>query len=199
MLWLAIFMSHEIHTSTPILSALETRFSTRAYDTEYQLSKDELTAVLEAARWAPSGNNGQPWRYSVLQRGTELHTKVSEGLSGFNRSWAPMASNLIVVSTQKFKADGSAYGSAKFDAGLSVGHLIAQASSMGLATRIMGGINHTAIHETLGLEDSLEVLVVIALGKPAASLDGLEQGLVEREHAPRERHSLDEIVLHGRP
>lgn len=198
-MWLALSMSHEIHTSTPILSALENRFSTRAYDHDYKLSKTELTAVFEAARWAPSGNNGQPWRYSILERGTELHTKVSEGLSGFNRSWAPMASNLIVVSVLKYKADGSAYGSAKFDAGLSVGHLIAQAASMGLATRIMGGINHTAIHEALGLEDAVEVLVVIALGKPAASLDGLEEGLVEREHAPRERHSLDEIILHGRP
>lgn len=190
-------MSHEITTSAPILPALTKRFSTRAYDSAYQLTETELTSVFEAARWAPSGNNGQPWRYVVAHRGTDLHATVAAGLSGFNQAWAPQASALVVVAARNTKDDGTPYLSARFDAGLSVGRLLAQASELGLSTRVMGGIDHAAVHAAAGLDANLDVVVVIALGKAAGANADLSAEMAERENAPRTRLGLDEIVLQG--
>lgn len=190
-------MSHEVTTAAPILPALTRRFSTRVYDSSYKLSEAELTSIFEAARWAPSGNNGQPWRYVVAHRGTELHDKVSAGLGGFNGAWAPLASALIVVAARNSKDDGTPYTSARFDAGLSVGHLLAQAAELGLSTRVMGGIEHAAVHTAAGLDSSLDVVVVIALGKAAESNSELSPEMAARENAPRTRLGLDEIVLGG--
>jgi nitroreductase len=185
-------------TAVPILPALAERWSPRAYEASHSLSKDELTAVLEAARWAPSANNGQPWRFSVLERGSELHRLVSEQLTGFNQAWAPNASHLVVVSTLTKRADGEPYRSAHFDAGLAVQSMAVQAEALGLAAHVMAGADREEIHRILGLNGELEVLVLVTVGK-AADPSTLEGPAHEREVAPRTRLALSEIVLHGKP
>ena len=185
-------------TAAPILPVLAERWSPRSYDAAHEVSQHELTSILEAARWAPSANNGQPWRFSVATRGSELHEKVAAGLNGFNGSWAPSASALIVVSVLKTHADGSEYKSAHYDAGLAVANLTIQAQELGLHTHQMMGIEHATIHQNLGLDDNLAVLLVVSVGKVAAA-DQLTGPAYEREIQPRVRHALDEIVLHGKP
>jgi nitroreductase len=185
-------------TAAPIMPVLAERWSPRAYDDQHQISQHELISVLEAARWAPSANNGQPWRFSVAVRGTELHEKVTSGLSGFNAAWAPRASALIVVSVKKFNADGSAHASAHYDAGLAVATLCVQAQELGLHTHQMAGFMHDALHASLELDDDLEVVVVVSIGKVAPP-EVLEGPAFDREIAPRTRFTLDEIVLHGKP
>ena len=185
-------------TAAPIMPVLADRWSPRAYDDQHQISQHDLTSVLEAARWAPSANNGQPWRFSVAERGTELHTKVVAGLGGFNQAWAPRASAMIVVSVKKTNADGSAHRSAHYDAGLAVANLSIQAQELGLHTHQMAGILHDALHTSLELADDLEVLVVVTIGKVAPA-EVLEGPAFDREIQPRTRLTLDEIVLHGKP
>ena len=94
-------------TAAQIMPVLAERWSPRSYDTNYELTSHELLSMLEAARWAPSANNAQPWRFSVLTRGTDLFNQVAaEGLSGFNQAWAPNSSALVVVSIKTTTADG---------------------------------------------------------------------------------------------
>lgn len=181
-------------TAVPILPVLAERWSPRSYDADYQLSREKLLAVLEAARWAPSANNGQPWRFSVLERGSELHGKVCEQLNGFNQIWAPKASTLVVVSALTKRPDGEPYRGAHYDVGLAVQSMVIQAHAMGLVAHQMSGANRDAVHEVLGLGSDLEVLVLVALGK-AASPDALEAAARERELAPRTRLPLSELVL----
>ena len=185
-------------TAAPIAPVLADRWSPRSYDDAYEISSHDLTSILEAARWSPSANNGQPWRFSVAARGTELHSKVASNLSGFNASWAPKASALIVVSVLKTNADGSEHRTASYDAGLAVANLCVQAGELGLHTHQMSGIDHAGMHASLGLDDNLAVLVVVAVGKVAPA-DKLEGPAYEREIQPRVRLALDEIVLHGKP
>ena len=189
-------MSKIAITAAPILPVLAERWSPRSYDANHTISESELTSILEAARWAPSGNNGQPWRFSVATRGTELHSAIVAGLSGWNASWAPAASALIVLSVLRTHADGSPYKSAHYDLGLAASQLTIQAQALDLHVHTMGGIMHDEIHEVLNLDDNLEVVVVLTVGKlaPAEDLEGVLQ---EREVAPRTRLALDEIVLHG--
>ena len=186
-------------TAAPILPVLAERWSPRSYNTEYVLTQHELLSVLEAARWAPSANNAQPWRFSVLNRGEELFQQVAaEGLSGFNQAWAPNASTLVVVSIKTLTADGKENRSAPYDAGLAVANLVTQSHELGLHAHQIGGFVPEAVTSILGLADDLRPIVVVAIGKVAPA-DQLQGPAYEREIQPRTRLELDEIVLHGKP
>jgi nitroreductase len=190
-------MSKTPETSAPLTPLLEARWSPRSYDEAYELSDQELLSILEAGRWAASSNNGQPWRFSVAKRGSQLHAKVVAGLTGFNQGWAPTASALIVVSVKKAE-DGSSRKGNFYDAGLAVSQMSIQAQAMDLYTHQMGGILHDEIHKSLGLSSDLEVALVFTVGKKAPA-EKLEGPALERELAPRTRLELSEIVLHGKP
>jgi nitroreductase len=190
-------MSKTPETSAPLTALLASRWSPRSYDENHEISDQETLSILEAGRWAPSSNNGQPWRFSVAKRGSALHEKVTAGLTGFNQSWAPKASMLVVVSTQKDDT-GMAHAGNHYDAGLAVALMSIQAQSMDLYTHQMGGILHEQLHKDLGLTDDLEVIVVFSVGKIAPA-DQLQGGAYEKEVAPRVRLELSEIVLHGKP
>ncbi len=186
-------------TSAEIAPVLAERWSPRAFDETHTLSQHEALSLLEAARWAASANNAQPWRFSLLYRGDALWQKVvAEGLTGFNQSWAPRASALLVVSIKNQTPDGRPYEIARYDAGLAVATLSIQAEELGLRTHQMAGLVHASIHSTLELADDLDVLVAVAIGKQAAA-ETLQGPAFEREVAPRTRLELDEIVLHGKP
>jgi nitroreductase len=186
-------------TAAQIMPVLADRWSPRSFDTDYEITSHELLSILEAARWAPSANNGQPWRFSVLTRGTDLFNQVAaEGLSGFNQAWAPRSSALIVVSIQTKHADGRENTGALYDAGLSVANLVTQAQELGLHTHQMSGIVPVALSAALDLHEDLRPIVVVAVGKVAPA-DKLEGPAYEREIQPRTRLELDEIVLHGKP
>ena len=186
-------------TRAAIAPVLAERWSPRAFDETHTLSQHEALSILEAGRWAASANNGQPWRFSLLRRGEELWSKiVAEGLTGFNQSWAPKASALLVVSVKTQHQDGSPYRSAHYDAALAVATLSIQAEELGLRTHQMMGIVHASVARVLGLADDLEPLVIVAIGKQAPA-EVLEGPAYEREVAPRVRLDLDEIVLHGKP
>jgi nitroreductase len=152
---------------------------------------------LEAGRWAASSNNGQPWRFSVAKRGTELHESVVAGLTGFNQSWAPDAAALIVISVKRSDAGESIKGNF-YDAGLAVAQMCIQAQALDLYTHQMGGILHNDLHKSLGLAADLEIAVVITVGKKDVP-EKFEGEALARENAPRTRLDLSEIVLHGKP
>jgi nitroreductase len=186
-------------TAAPIAPVLAERWSPRAFDETHTLSQHEALSILEAGRWAASANNGQPWRFSLLNRGDALWQQVvADGLIGFNQGWAPRASALLVVSVKTQTADGKPWTGAHYDAGLSVAQLCIQAEELGLRTHQMAGIHKDAVHKILDLADDLEVLVIVAIGKQAPA-DTLEGPAFEREVQARVRHELDEIVLHGKP
>ena len=190
-------MSKTPETQAPLTDLIAARWSPRSYDKSHQISDSEILAILEAGRWAPSSNNGQPWRFSVAKRGTELHEKVVSGLTGFNQSWAPDASALIVVSVKKGDEGQSVKGNF-YDAGLAVAQMSIQAQSLGLYTHQMGGILHDQLHKSLELPSNLEVALVFTVGKKD-SPEKFEGEALARELAPRTRLDLSEIVLHGKP
>lgn len=190
-------------TSAAISPLLANRWSTRSYDANYEITDAQALAILEAGRWAPSANNLQPWRFSLLKRGTDLHTRIStEALSGFNGMWAPAASAYLVISRKVFTPDGAPNFISTFDSGLAAMSIMVEAEAQGLNGHVMAGITHDKVAEILELTEDLGVLVVIAIGKPHVLTQAEAEGtgrdaLYEREVAPRERHALSEIVLHG--
>lgn len=186
-------------TAAPVLSVIAERWSPRSYDATHELSKHELLSVLEAARWAPSAMNIQPWRFSVIKRDDALFGDlVAHGLKGWNQAWSPKASAIIVVSAVTADAEGKTNPYAQYDTGSAVQNLLLQAAELGLATHVMGGIEPEWLRENLALADNIAPIVALTIGKRALPED-LDGPLLERELLARTRLTLDEIVLHGKP
>jgi nitroreductase len=157
------------------------------------LDESALTALLEAARWAPSSANRQPWLFAVARRGTGLHAQVLTTLHEGNRRWAGDASALVVALAERHR-DGHRIGSADYDLGLAVAQLTVQAQALGLAVHQMGGFDHAAVTEVLGAADGVHPVVVVAVGRRAGA-DRLPDDLRQRETAPRHRRPLHSMLL----
>lgn len=181
-------------TSAPVLDTLAQRWSPRAFDTEHSLPEGALRGIFEAARWAPSANNTQPWRFIIARRGSESFAKVEAALLGFNQTWAGSAAALVVNVAETESADGKAQPWAEYDLGQAVAHLSVQAQSEGLHLHQMGGFDRDAIRASFNLESRFTPVSVTAIGA-IGSLDQLPEALREREAAPRVRMPLDDLVL----
>ncbi|MFY1632794.1 nitroreductase family protein [Solwaraspora sp. WMMB335] len=94
-------------TSQPLHQLLAQRWSPRGFDPEHRLTDRQVAALLEAARWAPSASNTQPWRFAVAPRGSAEHDAVLAALSAGNQGWAHAASALLVVAAQTTAGDGT--------------------------------------------------------------------------------------------
>jgi nitroreductase len=185
-------------TAVEINDVLANRRSPRSLDATAVLSKDDLLAVLEAARWAASAFNGQPWRFFVGQRGDEVFTQILDSLAPFNQGWAHRSSVLILVAGLPAREDGTPNKGFLYDCGLAVSQMVVETHHRGLVAHQMTGFDPEKAEQNLGIDASLIPVAVIAIGKQA-SAEQLEGPLLERENAPRERKALEEIVVKGLP
>jgi nitroreductase len=181
-------------TDTPILDVLAARFSTRVFDPAATIEESALASALEAARWSPSANNTQPWRFIVTRRGSDEFAEVYDTLRDFNKAWAGDAAVLVVAAATTTTADGSPMHFAQYDTGQAVAHFTVQASAEGLATHQMGGFDRAAVKDAFDLPESITPLTVIAVGA-AGSLTETSDEVRARESAPRTRLPLSEFVL----
>jgi nitroreductase len=179
-------------TGAPVHPLLAERWSPRSFDPEHTLDDGQVTALLEAARWAPSASNTQPWRFAVAHRGTAEHSAVLTCLAAGNQSWARHASALVVVAATEAGAQGRPQPWASYDTGQAVAHLSVQAQHDGLALHQMGGFDAEALAELL--PEGVTPLVVVAVGRRDEPVR-LPETLAARETAPRERLPLTELVL----
>jgi nitroreductase len=186
--------SRNADTDAPLISALVERWSPRAFDPTAEIGADTLRTVLEAARWAPSANNVQPWRFIVARRGTPEFTAVHDALLGFNQAWADSAAVLIVNVAEVADEQGTPRRWALYDLGQAVAHLSVQAQHEGLHTHQMGGFDVARLSEAFGLGDGLEPVSITALGS-LGDVDALPEQLRQREVAPRSRKPLGELVI----
>ena len=180
----------------PLLPEILDRWSPRAFSSERELTESEKFGILEAARWAPSSGNNQPWRIAWIDRSDKnFDNFCSESLSPGNAVWARNASALAVIITQT-EQDGKALDRAHYTTGLAAGQLILQVQYLGLFSHQMSGINIDAIKSFLKVQDHHEVQAVIAIGE-VTEPDTLPEDLAIREKADRERKDLSEIVIYG--
>ena len=191
-------LSMRAETSVAVNEIIATRRSPRSFNESATISNEDLKAILEAARWAPSAFNGQPWRYFVGKRGDEVFAQILSSLGEFNQMWAKRASALILVGSKTVKADGTPHADYQYDCGLSVAQLAIEAHDRGLIAHQMTGFDRAAAKSAVGLAEDLTPVVVIAIGTQD-SPEKLSDAMRERELAPRQRLSLEEIVIKGLP
>ena len=171
------------------------RWSPRALDVNDEISSDDLRAILEAARMAPSAHNGQPWRFIFGKRNDETFNEILSGLGEFNQMWAKNASVLLLVTGTKQRENGEPHPTFQYDAGLAVSQATFEAHHRGYVTHQMTGFSHDAMCKTFNLTTT-EPVVVIAIGKQADS-EILPDQMAEREVAAPSRKELSELIIKG--
>jgi nitroreductase len=172
------------------------RWSRRAMSGAH-VSRETLMTLFEAARWAPSSFNNQPWRFVYASRGTEAWRRFIELPTPGNKSWCQGAGALIlIVSKNTFDADGRPSKTHSFDAGAAWMSLALQAGMLGLTARGMEGFDYGRAIEAVGLPDGYSVEAMCAVGYPGAAED-LPEDLRARE-TPTGRRPVAETAFEGR-
>ena len=180
-------------TAVPVHPLLAERWSPRGFDRQHHVSDHQVIALLEAARWAPSAGNSQPWRFLVTRRGEHAHNQLFATLAPGNQAWADAASALVLVAART-TADATPQPWALYDTGQAVAAMVTQAQALGLAVHQIGGFDSDAARAEFALDAELTPVVVLAIGRadPDAELPG---HLAAREAAPRTRQLVSDLLL----
>jgi nitroreductase len=176
------------------------RWSPRAFDPQ-AISDEDLMTILEAARWAPSAFNAQPWRFIYARRDTPEWPNIFGLLAPMNQAWAARAAVLIVIvsattATMPGQAEPVPSYSHSFDAGAAWAHIALQATRLGWHAHGMAGFDVARSYEALGVPENFRVEAAIAIGK-IGDKSLLPPPLQEREQ-PNDRRPLEASVMAGR-
>ncbi len=185
-------------TDHDVLDVIRHRWSPRAFDASREIPTADVRRLFEAARWAPSSRNEQPWRFVVAdrRRSPEGHAALLSSLTPKNQIWAAAAAVLVLVAVRLTHEHGEVVNShAWYDAGQAVAFLSLQATGMGLATRQMQGFDTTLARAACDVPAPFEPAVMIAVGHEGdpstLSIDAHRSA----ELAPRDRRAIDQFVF----
>lgn len=195
-------MAHPKHARTDheILDLIGQRWSPRSFDGARAVSRADLLRLFEAARWAPSSRNEQPWRFVVADRQTspEAFAALAATLSGRNPTWASSAPVLALVAVRMtHERDGSENRFALYDAGQAVGFLTLQATAMDLAVRQMEGFDRERARAAAHVPEPFVPVVIMAIGYHGAAELLAHEPHREDETRPRVRQPIGTFVYEG--
>ena len=183
-------MNQSLH---PLLAG---RWSPTRFDPEHAIAQDEIDVLLQAARWAPSAGNSQPWAFIVARRGTVEHTRLVRHLAGSSAVWAPSASLLVANLSHRFVEDTDWEFSefSVYDLGQAVAHMSIQAQALGLHVRQFRAFDRDGIAREFAVPEHWEVTTLAAIGRAAPGA-GRASALDDTGEAPvRARRALDQIL-----
>jgi nitroreductase len=172
------------------------RWSPRSMIGDEELDEDTIMSLFEAARWAPSSYNNQPWRFIYAKRNTENWNKLFNLLAEPNKAWTKNAALLVVVVSRKNFEHNEKYSiTHQYDAGAAWENIALEASSKGLVAHGMQGFDYEKARVDLEIPDNFDVMAMIAIGKKG-SKENLPSELQNKE-LPTDRKPLNEIVMEG--
>lgn len=190
-------MHKPAETSVPVHDLIRDRWSPRAF-LDRPVPKDVLVSLFEAARWAPSCNNSQPWRFIVATSDDQAEYEKMQGcVNERNQNWSRLAPVIGFVCAYKLMANGKPSPTHYYDTGMATAQLLLQATQHGLVVHQMAGVLHDKIRETYGVPDDTDVVCGFGLGYQGdASL--LPDDLAGREVEPRVRQAITDMVFTGK-
>jgi len=186
-----------LDAAAPIHDLLAGRRSPRAFAPR-PVNSAQMTSLFEAARWAPSSANEQPWYFIVATPGdAPVYTALYESLAEGNRRWAAAAPLLVLcLARTTYVRTGKPNRHAWYDLGQAVASLALQATAMGLAVHQMGGFDGGEAARGCGVPEGFDPVVILAIGYAGAA-GTLPEDLAQRERAPRSRKPLGSFVFSG--
>jgi nitroreductase len=182
------------NTNHPINELIAKRWSARAFSTR-PVEKSKLLSILEAARWAPSSRNEQPWRYIVFTNENPEKLKIAQSVLKDINEYAKRAPILICAIARKTYSDNKNYNRLHFhDLGAANENMFLESFNQGLIMHEMGGFDVQKAKEVFSIPEEFEIGIMIAIGYQD-TYDVLPESLVKKASMPRERKSLSEIVF----
>jgi nitroreductase len=180
---------------------LRERWSVSVFDETHTLTGDQIRLLLNAARWAPSAGNGQPWAFVVAERGSAAHRVLTRHLSRGNSGWVPRASAVFLTVAQ-IAPDPAGNGPkgptySYYDLGQAAAHLTIQASAMGLSSHQFAGFDQDAVAAELAVPNWWQVMTGIAVGVHGDPSEADPRDAA-REARERVRKPLSEFVFEER-
>jgi nitroreductase len=190
----ATLITKPAKTDHPINEIIAKRWSARAFSTR-PVERAKLLSVLEAARWAPSSRNEQPWRYIVFTNDNPDKLKKAQSVLKDINNYAKRAPILICAITKKTYSDNRNYNRLHFhDLGAANENMFLEAFNQGLIMHEMGGFDVQKAREVFNIPDDFEAGIMIAIGYQDVH-QVLPQSLRQKAHLPRERKPLSETVF----
>ncbi len=186
-------------TDNPIHPLLAERYSPYVYEPK-AVEPDKLRSCFEAARWAASSFNEQPWTFFVATRDDEAAwSQMLECLMEANQAWAKDAGALVLtVAARNFTRNGKPNRVAEHDVALAVANLTFQAMHTGLQVHQMAGINQAVARQTFDIPDGHDPVTALTIGYAAHPDAGADQDIAKRDRGQRQRKPLSEIVMAGK-
>ena len=191
-------MDKPAESNSPLHDLIAQRWSPRAFRAK-PVEQALLGSLMEAARWAPSCFNEQPWRFMVETKDNpEGFERLLNCLVPFNQSWAGKAPVLLLsVACGSFSRNGKPNRHGAYDTGMAAENLTLQAQALGLAVHQMGGFDADAARAAYGIPEGFEPMAAFAVGY-AGEPEDLDDGAAEKERAPRVRKPLTETFFSGK-
>ncbi|MGB0036570.1 MAG: nitroreductase family protein [Candidatus Acidiferrales bacterium] len=185
-------------TRVPIHDLMRDRWSPRAFE-DRPVEPEKLCALFEAARWAASSYNAQPWHFIVAAKDDpQNYQRVLDTFVEFNQAWAKNAPVLVLsVARLKFEHNKETNRHAFHDVGQAAANLALQASALGLQVHQMAGILPDKAREIFGIPEGFEAVAGIVIGYPGEPAS-LPEALRERELGARKRKTLESFVFKGK-
>lgn len=180
---------------SPIIEVIKNRRSRRAY-ADKPVEQAKVASLFEAARWAPSSVNEQPWLYVYASKENQiLWDKIFDALNDSNKIWVKNVPLLIASFVRKnFTRNDRPNSAARYDLGAANAFLSLQATHLGLNVHQMGGFDSGKLIANLNVPDIYEPVIILAIGYPG-EIELLPEHLKQRELAPRERFVQQEFVM----
>ena len=190
----ATIITKPAKTEHPINDLIAKRWSARAFSTS-PVERSKLLSVLEAARWAPSSRNEQPWRYIVFTNDNPEKLKKAQSVLKDINNYAKRAPILICAITKKTYSDNGNYNRLHFhDLGAANENMFLEAFNQGLIMHEMGGFDAQKAREVFNIPEDFEVGIMIAIGYQDIH-QVLPESLIQKAYLPRERKPLSEIAF----
>lgn len=183
-------------TTVKIHPLITHRWSPRMFDDKV-ITNHHLKQLLEAARWAASSMNEQPWRLIYGHKGTDAYDRIFDCLGDFNQKWAKHAPLLMLTAYKIHFDDGKENFHALHDLGLAMGNLSLQAQSINVAVHQMAGIDWKKAQKDFDVPAEFHVTTGIALGYYGGNVEELPADLAEKELAARKRKTISAIAKEG--
>lgn len=182
-------------TEADLLPQIRVRWSPVRFAPDRPVSRNDLRAILEAARWAPSCYGDEPWAF-IVAASDDAHRKALEACLSEGNAWARRAPILLAgLARTRFRKKDRPNRWGRHDLGLATAMLMIEATHRGLVTHAMGGFDRERLREVFDVPDDHEPMWVMAVGHHDAELD--DETLAERERKPRRRRPLEAFVFRG--
>jgi len=171
------------------------RWSPTRFDVSHSVSDTDVELILEAARWAPSAGNSQPWAFIVGTKGADTHARLTRHLAGSARPWAVDASVLVANLAHRYVEDTEWEYSefSLYDLGQAVAHMTIQAQALGLLARQFRAFDREALQADFAVPEHWEIATMTAIGRPASGTPAS----VDAEAPARQRRALEDLLWPG--